>query len=236
MTNRSRETTVPANAPATPSAAMVRTLSLVAAISGFLVVVVYHVTEPLIAANQRAAIEAALFEVIPGAVERRDFILTEDQIAAANETNAGQGQRLYAGYDQQGNLVGVALQAAGQGYQDTIRILYSYDPDCQCIRGMAMLQMAETPGIGNRIATDPEFQKNFESLNAGLNAAGSGLKHDITTVKHGDKRHPWQIDAISGATISSQAIGRMLNRSAQRVVPVIHHHLTKLQNPQGAQP
>ena len=43
--------------PPTPSAAMLRTLGLVAAISGFLVVLVYQFTLPIIAENQRIAIE-----------------------------------------------------------------------------------------------------------------------------------------------------------------------------------
>ena len=68
-----------------------------------------------------------------------------------------QGMHLYAGYDADGNLAGVALEAAAQGYQDVIRVLYSYDPSCECIRGMEGLKMAETPGIGDNIAKDPFF-------------------------------------------------------------------------------
>ena len=48
-------------------------------------------------------------------------------------------------------------------------------------------------------------------------------------VKHGTKTEPWQIDAIAGATISSQAVARMLNDSAQQMVPKIMTYLDRLQ-------
>lgn len=213
---------------ATPSLAMLRTLSLVAALSGFLVVLTFQVTLPMIEENKRIAIERALFKVVPGAVSRRDFMVTADGIAPADDSN-GEGTLVYAGYDEQGRLIGVALEAAKQGYQDIIRLLYSFDPECQCIRGIQVLKMAETPGIGDKISKDPQFQENFVKLDARLSADGSALANAIVMVKHGSKTEPWQIDAISGATISSQAVARMLNDSAQQVVPKIMTYLNQMQ-------
>ncbi|HID07807.1 MAG TPA: FMN-binding protein, partial [Armatimonadetes bacterium] len=71
--------------------------------------------------------------------------------------------------------------------------------------------MAETPGLGDKIITDKKFQKNFEALDAKLNKNGTALANAIVTVKAGSKKHDWQIDAISGATISSRAIGKALD-------------------------
>ena len=122
-------------------------------------------------------------------------------------------------------MKGVALEAAAAGYQDVIRILYGYDPYCQCIRGIEVLKMTETPGIGDKIARDADFQQNFIALEARPHVSGQGLEHAIVPVKHGTKSEPWQIDAISGATISSKAIARMLNDSSQWVVPIIQQHL-----------
>jgi electron transport complex protein RnfG len=47
-------------------------------------------------------------------------------------------------------------------------------------------------------------------------------------VKHGTKREAWQIDAISGSTVTSKAIGRGLDQSAQRIVPRVQRHLGEL--------
>jgi len=216
-------------APVTPSFAMLRTLGTIATVAGLLVVLVYHYTLPIIAENQRIAIEKAIFQVVPGAVSRKDFIVTADRLVPA-DGNAADGERVYAAYDAAGSLRGVALEAAGQGYQDVIKVLYGYGPACQCMLGMKVLKMAETPGLGDKIASDAAFLGNFDGLDARVDASGDRLAHPIVTVKHGSKTDPWQIDAISGATVSSNAIGRMLNASAQRVVPLIQRDLTMLQN------
>jgi len=117
-----------------------------------------------------------------------------------------------------------------------IRILYSYEPACECIRGIEVLKMAETPGIGDKIAKDPGFLRNFEALDARLDSTGSGLAHAIVSVKHGSKTEPWQIDAISGATISSKAVARMLNDSAQQVLPQVSGQLEQLHRSSGDAP
>jgi len=44
-------------------------------------------------------------------------------------------------------------------------------------------------------------------------------------VSHGKKTHPWEIDGITGATISSKAIADILNRSAEHWVPQIESNL-----------
>ncbi len=78
---------------------------------------------------------------------------------------------------------------------------------------------------------DPEFLKNFVALDAKLNENGDALINEIVTVKAGTKTEEWQIDAISGATISSNAIGKMINQSAQKMLPLIKSNLDELQKP-----
>jgi len=226
----------PHKAPKSASTAMIITLGLVAMISGLLVVTVYQVTRPIIAENQRRATERAVLNVVPGAVVHREFILNTDGIFAPE---AGRdGVRIYAGYGKGGRLLGIAANAGAQGYADMIYILYGYDPACQCIRGIKVLKMAETPGLGDRVTTDTAFLKNFDALDASLSPDGSALAHAIVTVKHGTRQHDWQIDAISGATISSRAIGKALNASAQKLLPLLQRHLESLksQTPPKVQP
>ena len=211
----------------TPAFDMLRTLGLVATISGLLVVLSYRITEPMIEQNKQAAIERALFKVIPGAVARKDFVLVDDAIEPAGEGVTG--TPLYAGYDDEGKLKGVAMEAAAAGYADVIRILYGYDPYCQCIRGFEVLKMAETPGIGDKIVKDAAFLENFEALEAKPNAAGDGLENPIVLVKQGEKSNPWEIDAITGATISSKAVARMLNETSQAMAPIIIRNLSTLE-------
>jgi electron transport complex protein RnfG len=213
--------------PQTPGLAMLRTLGGVAMLSGLLVVLAFQFTQPLIEENKRIAIEQAVSRVIPGVVSKKDFILGPEGLFLADAPGA-QGEKIYAAYNGDGKLQGIALEAAATGYQDVIRILYGYNQDCQCVTGIKVLKMAETPGLGDKIAFDPEFLKNFEALDGRLNGQKSGLENPIVTVKHGSKREQWEIDSISGATISSKAIGRMINASGQRMFPLIIQHLDEL--------
>jgi electron transport complex protein RnfG len=136
---------------------------------------------------------------------------------------------VYATYDAASHLCGVALEAAGQGYQDTIRVLYGYDPSSEQIVGMKVLDSKETPGLGDKIEIDPVFRTNFLHLDVAIDRAGTALANDIVTVKRGAKVHPWEIDGITGATISSKAIGRLLNESANVRLPVVVRNLAALE-------
>ena len=213
-------------APQTPGFRMVRTLGAIAMLSGLLVVLVYQFTKPIIAENQRIAIEKAVFRVVPGAAQRVDFMLAETGVSVPGEKAVG--EKVYAAFDQAGNLKGIALQSGAQGYQDIVKLLYGYDPACACIRGINILKMTETPGLGDKIAFDPAFLKNFEALDARLNATGDALANPIVAVKAGKKQHAWEVDSISGATISSAAVAKALDRSMQRMAPLIQRHLKDL--------
>jgi electron transport complex protein RnfG len=211
---------------ATPTFAMLRTLAGISLISGLLVVLAYQITLPIITENQRLRTERAVFQVIPGAVTKRDFAVTGIGLRPAGEGVAG--EPIYAGYDASGALKGVAITGVGSGYGGPVKVLFNYEPACQCIVGSKVLQSTETPGFGDKLETDPEFLENLKALDARLNPEGTALTNAILTVKHGSKTQPWQIDAITGATISSKAMGQAANSAAQRAVPAIQRDLTSL--------
>lgn len=217
----------PEAAAATPGFRMLRTLTAIAMLSGLVVVLVYQWTKPIIAENQRIATERAVFQVVAGASQRKDFVIRPDGLAPA--TPGAAGDIIYAAYDDTGKLKGIAMPAASQGYQDMVRLLYGYDPYCQCILAFKVLKMTETPGLGDKILSDPEFLANFGALDARLSGDGQGLANPIVTVKHGAKKNPWEIDAISGATITSNAVGKGLNDSAQALAPVVQKHLKEIE-------
>jgi len=213
--------------PEMPSSAkLISTLAVVAMISGLLVVLIYEFTKPIIAENQRLATERAIFKILPKATSRLTFVVDQDKLSLADDKTVG--ELIYAGYDKNNQLVGIALNAAAQGYQDTVRLLYGYQPNSGCITGFDVLKSTETPGFGTKITTDADFLANFECLEAKVNDQQSALAQAITTVRHGTKQNAWEIDAISGSTITSNAIGRMLNKSGQALHPVIAKNLRLL--------
>jgi electron transport complex protein RnfG len=214
---------------ATPTLAMIRTLGLVSAICGLIIVGAYQGTYEAVAANKRVAMERAVFKVVPAAKSIEEYYaLAAGGIAKAGaETPAG-AVKFFAAYDDAGKLVGVAAEGGAKGYADTVRIMFGYEPACQCIKGIGVVSMRETPGIGDKIVTDKEFQANFKELDARLNAEMAALANEIKTVKHGTKANNWQIDAISGATITSRAVGKAINDTAQALLPKLVPNLDKM--------
>jgi electron transport complex protein RnfG len=220
--------------PASPAAGMIRTLGLVSAICGLIIVGAYEGTYDAVAANKRIATERAVFKVIPAAKSIAEYVaLSAGGIAkvGAGDTAIAPGAvKFFAAYDEAGKLAGIAAEGGAKGYADTVRIMFGYAPDCQCIVGIGVVAMRETPGIGDKIITDKEFLANFNALDVKLKGDLSALANEVRAVKHGAKTNPWQIDAISGATITSRAVGRAINDSAQALLPRLLPNLDKLGN------
>jgi electron transport complex protein RnfG len=89
---------------------------------------------------------------------------------------------------------------------------------------MTVLQSTETPGLGDKVSTDPDFLANFDCLEARLNEEGSAMANEIVTVKNGNKTQPWQIDGISGATVTSVAVGTAIRESTNKMLPLLLEH------------
>jgi len=209
------------NRPRPSSLHMIFALTLISVLSGMAVVMVYLYTKPIIDENKRQAIEAAVLTVIPEAVSYTPLVI-EDGRAIAPDQAKSQQQLFYAGYDKNQQLIGLAAPANAQGYADKVYIIYGYRFDCECITGIKVIKHAETPGLGDKVITDPDFIANFKALDASVNQDSSTLKHQIVTVKHGSKQNPWEVDAISGATITSRAIGKALQNSTDTLIPQVY--------------
>jgi H+/Na+-translocating ferredoxin:NAD+ oxidoreductase subunit G len=222
------EQTMPA--AQTPTVAMIRTLGLVAAICGLIIVGAYEGTYDAVTANKKLAIERSVYQVVPEAKSVVEYhALPGGDVVPAGDAKTPDGAiRFFAGYDADGKLVGVAAEAGAKGYADTVRIMFGYRPDCQCINGISVVSMRETPGVGDKIRSDKKFLANFDKLDVRLKDDMSALAHDVVTVKHGTKTDPWQIDAISGATITSRAVGRGIDAAAQALLPKLVPNLNKL--------
>ena len=219
-----------ASHPAPPSAwHMYRAMVGVGVFCGLLIVSVFQVTRPIIEHNKAEALKKAIFHVLPDASTSTTYRLDD---AGGFQVLEGEGfgeQLVYAGYDDQQELVGLAVQAQGMGYQDVIGLIYGYSFAEDAIVGIQVLESKETPGLGDKIETDPAFLQNFERLDVSLVDDLSELANPIVPVKHGEKTHPWEVDGITGATISSVAIADILNRSAQYWTPRIRNNLGDFQ-------
>ncbi len=177
------------------SARLVATLSLAGLLSGLIIVSVYEATLPTITAYKAKVLREAVFKVLPGIDSLRRLAYRDNQLVAVDKEEKDQ-EAVFGGYDARGKLVGFAIPGAGPGFQDTIRLLYGYLPEKRKVVGMEILESRETPGLGDKIYKDAAFVANFADLS---------IDPEIVTVKKGRKSAPNEVDAITGATISSKA-------------------------------
>ncbi|MBU0711815.1 FMN-binding protein [bacterium] len=111
-----------------------------------------------------------------------------------------------------GSVTGVAFIASGEGFQSTIKVLACMNPDFSKLLSIEIIEQDETEGWGTRLVndttnSDPEwFLKQFTDLY---------VQKVISTVTETPNKQNGEVQSISGATVSSDAIIKMLNASIQ---------------------
>lgn len=171
---------------------MILTLSIVGIISGAALVSVYQYTHPLIEKNKEEALQRAIFEVLPR--------------AKSYDTITKKGKVIYRGLDSSGALVGYALVGEGAGYQGVIIVMIGIDPGLNNTIGIEILESVETPGLGAKI-TSPWFKDQFNNLK---------ILPLVELIKNKLPFKPNQVQAITGATISSQAVVDIVNKTIKQ--------------------
>lgn len=226
---------IPTTDPA-DSMKMLRAMVSIGVICALLIVLTFEGTLPTIEKNKAEALEKAVFKVIPGMTQKKVFQLNNDNVfIEIGEEEKGE-RIIYAGYDENDQLAGLAIEASGMGFADVLRILYGYDPDKQAIVGFYVLQSKETPGLGDKIEKDLDFLSNFANMDVSLIENLSTIKNKIIPVKHGTKKNSWEVDGITGATISSRAIGNILGTSTEHWIPLIYNNKKTFEAPNNEIP
>ena len=182
---------------------LVLTLAIAGLVSGIAIIGIYESTLPTITANKARELREAVFKVLPGVTKMQALVYRGEKIVVV-ETPDKDEPVVYGGYDEQGEFVGYAMPGAGPGFQDTIALLYGYIPSEKIVVGMEILESRETPGLGDKIYKDADFVAEFSSL---------AVEPEIVAVKKGTGGEPNEVDAITGATISSKAVVRIINET-----------------------
>jgi len=202
---------------------MIRLMAAVSLLCGLLIVGTEINTSARIRHNQEAIMRESVAQLLPGIEKQIIYGIQPSGELVILPNVETPGPRFFAGYDASGKFLDVVIEASERGYADVISAMYRYSPATRTITGFQVIDMKETPGLGNKIGSDAGFLENFKQLDA---------THPIGTVKHGAKKNPWEIDAISGATISSRAVGRMLQKSVAEITPAVQRNLDRIQRGQ----
>ena len=191
---------------------MYRAMVGVGLLCGLLIVSVYQVTLEPIKRNKAAALQRAISVVLPGAESSDAFVFVEgERFEPAGPEAGADAEIVYVGRDNDNAIIGFAIPASGMGYADVIQVLYGYSIDRSAVVGLQVLESKETPGLGDKIEKDMDFVGQFEGAAAPL----VGVKARQGTGSDNE------IDMITGVTISSRAIIRIINNSLERLGPLM---------------
>jgi electron transport complex protein RnfG len=196
---------------------------------GLAIALMVQATAGQIAENRAERLTQAVGRVLPGAVEIQGYDIRDDGLVPLPADRA----TFIAGYDHEDSLIGVAVPARIMGYQDTIHMLFGYDPAAELLTGFVILESRETPGLGSKIGTDPEFLASLNGLDVSL--AEGQLANRVTLASPRQPRTAWQVDGITGATVSSNAVAEAINRTAPQF-EIVRRQLDKLRSPRSGDP
>ncbi|MFC1576642.1 FMN-binding protein [Candidatus Omnitrophota bacterium] len=174
---------------------MIIVLTAVGLISGATLVFTYKYASPLIKNNKRKEIESAIFSIYPSAKNYDKKTVHEKMIFEVK--------------DGSGKLLGYAFLAKGNGYQGTIKLMAGISTDFKTVKGIEILESQETPGLGQEIASD-KFRSQFKGLKT---------EPEITYIKNKKPEKRNEIQAVTGATISSRAVVSILNETIDKLKP-----------------
>ncbi len=105
--------------------------------------------------------------------------------------------------------VGYIFVTSAKGYGGDVSVMTAVNTDGS-VKAVAILDASnETPGLGQNV-TKQDFYSQF-----------SGKSDDITVLKSGAMAEKNEIDAVTGATISSKAVTKAVNKALENFDVVI---------------
>ena len=143
----------------------------------------------------------------------RDF-LTEaasfETAAEAVEVDIGKGRKIKTDIKKgvsDGECVGWAFVCEGSGFADKIKLVLTVDAEFEKLAGFGVLASNETPGFGDKIKNN-FFRNQFQGAPA--------AQLELTKIGD-DKKIDSEIVAITGATVSSESVVKILNNYVKQI-------------------
>lgn len=168
-------------------------LTSITLISALALSQVYLWAAPKIAANKETEVRNSVFEVVEGA---RNFDKFEDKEF-----------KYFKVYNENKELTGYAFINVGNGFQGKITVIAGVDKNLQNLFTIKVIDHSETPGLGDIIVKD-WYVNQFKNLS---------INPNIGWVKEGLPKKENEIEAKTGATISSKSVVAILNDGLEKL-------------------
>jgi len=136
---------------------------------------------------------------------------TKPELAIELEIDSLDGKKekvkIYKAVTEAGECLGWSFNATGPGFQDKIELVVAVDKNFEKIAGFDVLASNETPGFGDHIKDD-YYRDQFKSAPVDvLKLVKTGKPEKIDS----------EIVAITGATVSSEAVVKIINNSLLQI-------------------
>ncbi len=108
-----------------------------------------------------------------------------------------------------GAVTRIVLPIKGYGLWSTMYGLLAITPDGESVEALKFYEHGETPGLGDKIDR-PEWRAKF--VGKQIYGADGGVALGVAkgTVSAGDPLAPYQVDGITGATLTARGVSRTL--------------------------
>ena len=157
-----------------------------------------------------AIIACTYFLTAPVAVEKAAEMKTDAMkslVVNAEKFKPVNGKKEWFSAEKNGKIIAYVVPAESKGYGGAIKMLVSVTPQGKIIE-FAILESKETPGLGDNASKEP-FKSQFK---------GKETK-DLEVVKDQTKKN--NIQAMTGATISSKAVTKGIKEAVEQVTQFV---------------
>jgi Na+-transporting NADH:ubiquinone oxidoreductase subunit C len=109
----------------------------------------------------------------------------------------------------------IIFEYRGSGLQDEIYGVIAFEPDLETIKGITIVRQRETPGLGGRIK-EKQFLDRFKNKKV----------VPVFRIKPpGKASGDSEIDGMTGATLTCNALETLLNKEVKKYIPAIKESL-----------
>ena len=180
-------------------ARMIIVLTSIGLISGAFLAGVGTLTKNRIALNKQREINEAIVTVVSGA-------------KISNKIYEERDLTIYRVNNEKNEFLGYAVYTGGVGFQDKIYLMFGVNPEITKIYSLTILDQKETPGLGAKITSKKDFLQFWENRDC-----TEKITLHKPAVNAPDQLSPHEVNIITGATISSEAVVNIVNTALEKI-------------------